>query len=41
VKYRQDNGGFKSVDELTQVPGFGKKSLAALKPLVTVGTMGQ
>jgi competence protein ComEA len=41
MKYRQEHGGFKSVDELKKVPGFGDKTVAALKPLVTVGKMGQ
>lgn len=41
MKYRQEHGGFKSVDELNKVPGFGDKTTASLKPLVTVGKMGQ
>jgi len=32
LKYRQDNGQFKSIDELTKVKGIGDKSLAKLKP---------
>jgi competence protein ComEA len=35
--YRSEHGPFKSVDELRQVPGFGEKLVAALRPLVTVG----
>jgi len=34
--YRAANGPFKSVDELRQVPGFGEKLVAALRPFVTV-----
>ncbi|HVE66967.1 MAG TPA: ComEA family DNA-binding protein [Solirubrobacteraceae bacterium] len=36
VAYRQAHGGFRSVNELDQVPGIGPKRLAALKPLLTV-----
>jgi competence protein ComEA len=32
LQYRQDNGQFKSIDELTKVKGIGDKSLAKLKP---------
>ena len=32
LAYRQDNGNFKSIDELTKVKGIGEKSLAKLKP---------
>jgi competence protein ComEA len=35
ITYRQQHGGFRSVDELGQVPGIGDKKLAALRPLVT------
>jgi competence ComEA-like helix-hairpin-helix protein len=41
MQYRQEHGGFKSVDELKNVTGFGDKTLESLKPLVTVGKMGQ
>ena len=34
--YRVKHGPFRSVDELRQVPGFGEKLVAALRPLVTV-----
>ena len=34
--YRSTHGLFHSVDELRQVPGFGEKLLATLRPLVTV-----
>lgn len=37
VEYRKANGPFASVDDLTKVPGIGEKSLASLKPQVTVG----
>jgi len=36
VAYREEHGGFGSVDELDQVPGIGEKRLAALRPHVTV-----
>jgi competence protein ComEA len=36
LAYRQEHGGFSSVDELDQVPGIGAKRLAALRPHVTV-----
>jgi comEA protein len=36
ISYRQKNGPFKSVDELKNVPGIGDKTLAALKPMLTV-----
>ncbi len=32
LQYRQDNGQFKSLDELTKVKGIGDKSLAKFKP---------
>lgn len=32
LKYRKDNGEFKSIDELTKVKGIGDKTLAKLKP---------
>ncbi len=36
VTWRGDNGGFLTVDDLTQVPGIGPVKLAALRDLVTV-----
>lgn len=36
VGWRDDNGGFITVDDLTQVPGVGPVKLAALRDLVTV-----
>jgi len=36
VAYRQEHGGFGTVDELDQVPGIGEKRLAALREHVTV-----
>ncbi len=32
LKYRKDNGQFKSIDELTKVKGIGEKTLVKLKP---------
>lgn len=37
TQYRQEHGPFKSVDDLKKVSGIGDKTLAALKPLLTVG----
>ena len=34
--YRSSHGGFRSIDELRLVPGFGEKLIAALRPFVTV-----
>ena len=31
ITYREKNGGFKSVDDLANVKGFGKKSAAKMK----------
>lgn len=36
ITYREENGGFTSVDELTRVKGIGEKTLQKLKPLVCV-----
>lgn len=36
IDYREQHGGFKSVDELDQVSGIGEKRLAALRDHVTV-----
>jgi competence protein ComEA len=36
LDYRQEHGGFDSVDELGQVPGIGEKRLAALRDHVRV-----
>lgn len=36
LKYRQDHGGFGSVEELGQVPGIGEKRLASLREQVRV-----
>lgn len=36
IDYRQKNGGFKTVDDLNNVPGFGDKTLAQLKSEITV-----
>jgi competence protein ComEA len=37
TQYRQEHGPFKSVDDLKKVSGIGEKTLAALKPFITVG----
>jgi competence protein ComEA len=36
LEYRQEHGGFGSVEELGQVPGIGEKRLAALREKVRV-----
>ena len=36
LAHRAEHGGFRSVDELGEVPGIGDKRLAALRPLVGV-----
>jgi len=36
LEWREQNGGFTSVDELLQVDGIGDKTLAKLAPYVTV-----
>jgi len=37
LEYRKKNGNFKSVDELDNVPGFGKKTVDAVKKDISVG----
>jgi len=37
VNFRKENGPFRQVDDLVQVKGIGPKTLAKLRPLVTVG----
>ncbi|MDG4866931.1 helix-hairpin-helix domain-containing protein [Guyparkeria sp. 1SP6A2] len=36
VAYRQENGGFESVSELTEIKGIGDKTMAAIKDQITV-----
>ena len=36
LDYREEHGGFGSVDELDQIPGIGEKRLAALREKVRV-----
>jgi competence protein ComEA len=38
VAVREKRGGFKSVDELSEVKGLGKAALDKLRPLVTTGS---
>ena len=38
TQYRQEHGPFKTVDDLKKVSGIGDKTLASLKPFITVGT---
>ena len=37
VAYREQNGPFKSVDDLKEVKGIGEHMLAKLRPQVTLG----
>jgi comEA protein len=37
TQYRQEHGPFKTVDDLKNVSGIGDKTLAALRPFITVG----
>lgn len=37
VKYRQEIGGFESVDQLLDVSGIGEKTLARIRDQLTVG----
>lgn len=37
IEYRKKSGGFKSVGDLDNVPGFGAKTVEGLKKEVTVG----
>ena len=39
VKYRKAHGAFKSLDGLAHVKGIGEKTLAHLRPYLTVGKM--
>jgi len=41
VKYRKANGAFSSVDDLTNVKGIGKKTLAANKSDIKLGKKHQ
>ncbi len=36
IEYREQNGGFTDVDELLEVRGIGKKTLAKIRPYLTV-----
>lgn len=36
IEYREQNGGFKSVEELINVRGIGEKRLERLRPVVTI-----
>lgn len=37
IDYRNQNGGFKNIDELKNVPGIGDKTFEKLKNSITVG----
>ena len=36
IEYREQHGGFSSVDELAEVPGIGEKTLDKLRGKITV-----
>ena len=36
IKYREANGGFSAIEELTQVPGIGSKLLASIREQLTL-----
>ncbi len=36
IEYREQNGGFKSVEELIEIKGIGEKRLERLRPVVTI-----
>ena len=36
IKYRNEHGGFKSVDELVNVSGIGEKTLEKIRDFITV-----
>lgn len=40
VTYREQNGGFQSVEQLMDVSGIGEATFAQMQPMVTVGTGG-
>jgi competence protein ComEA len=37
LDYRKENGGFKKIEDLMNVKGFGEKTFLKLKPLITTG----
>lgn len=37
IAYREQNGGFKSIEEIKEIKGIGDKSFEDLKDMVTVG----
>ncbi|HQR79565.1 MAG TPA: helix-hairpin-helix domain-containing protein [Actinomycetota bacterium] len=40
VTYREQNGGFQSVEQLMEVSGIGEATFAQMQPMVTVGAGG-
>ena len=36
VQYRNENGGFKSIDEIIEVKGIGEKTLANIRDYITI-----
>ena len=40
VTYREQNGGFQAVEQLTEVSGIGEATFAQMQPMVTVGAGG-
>jgi competence protein ComEA len=40
VTYREQNGGFRAIEELLEVSGIGEVTFAQMQPMVTVGAGG-
>ena len=38
VKYREEHGPFKSLDDLTKVKGIGEKKLEKIRPFLKIGS---
>ncbi len=41
IRYREDYGPFKSIDDLLKVKGIGPRTFKKMKPLITAGTNGK
>jgi competence ComEA-like helix-hairpin-helix protein len=41
ISFRKENGSFKSVSELREIPGIGEKRFEALKRVATVGALAE
>lgn len=36
IEYRQEQGGFSTLEELLEVPGIGPRTLEQLRPMLTI-----